>query len=68
MQVSVLTDPRSKLSRAALRRLIAVAGRAAVAAEFSPDLCERVSTQLVDAFLDDRITVKEYRVFIDAFS
>ncbi len=34
----------------------------------SPDEREDVQRRLVDAFLEDRITVADYRLFIDHFS
>ncbi|HEY1833711.1 MAG TPA: hypothetical protein VGG08_04680 [Solirubrobacteraceae bacterium] len=37
-------------------------------ADLSPDRREDVQRLLVDAFLDDRITVADYRVGIDAFT
>jgi hypothetical protein len=32
-----------------------------------PDLCERVQKLLVDAFMDDAITVPEYRLLMEVF-
>jgi hypothetical protein len=67
MQGSGQAVARSKPSRAALRRLIEAVGEDALDAQ-SPDEREDVQRRLVDAFLEDRISVADYRVFIDHFS
>jgi hypothetical protein len=66
MYGSGLADPR--VSRAARRRLAAVVGGDLLDEVPTPDLYEHVQHLLVDAFLDDRLTVRDYRIFIDAFS
>jgi hypothetical protein len=68
MQGSGSAVSRSHLSRAARKRLVAVVGEDVLDADLSPDRREDVQRLLVDAFLDDRITVADYRVGIDAFT